>query len=217
MKNGAAFPGLEPRELLPGIAEGVSLWWCNLDVPANALPSLAATLGADRISFAVGRDHTVYVDGAPDTTLQVGATERFADGTLSELSAGVYQLAWNTGQRVTVTDRGDWLDWTVALGPHDGPGSVHGLLGSNSGRAADFQLPDGTVLAHPSADDILGVFANAWRVAPGASLLDQPIAPAAAAFGQAMAGQFVPNGIVTRDPGAPSHEEPAHTWLAAPA
>ncbi|MBY0322702.1 MAG: hypothetical protein K2X72_28545, partial [Reyranella sp.] len=87
------------------------------------------------------------------------------------------QLTWNSGQRVTVTDRGDWLDWTVALAPHDGPGSVRGLLGSNGGAASNFQLPDGTVLVQPSADVLLTVFADAWSVTPGASLLDDGPAP----------------------------------------
>ena len=56
--------------------------------------------------------------------------------------------------------------------PH-GPETMRGLLGSDSGWAKDFQLPDGTVLAQPlSTAEILGAFADAWRVAPGASLLD---------------------------------------------
>jgi hypothetical protein len=134
-------------------------------------------LGGDRITFAVGRDHAVHVDGVADTALQVGMTQSFAGGTLSELSAGVYQLTWNSGQRVTVTDQGDWLDWTVALAPHDGPGSVRGLLGSNGGAASNFQLPDGTVLVQPSADVLLTVFADAWSVTPGTSLLDDGPAP----------------------------------------
>jgi hypothetical protein len=50
---------------------------------------------------------------------------------------------------------------------------VQGLLGGNSGQAADFQLPNGSVLPQPlSSDQILGSFADAWRVAPGASLFD---------------------------------------------
>src|SRR6267143_2145021 len=76
-----------------------------------------------------------------------------------------------------------WLDWSVALGPHDGPGSMQGLLGSDNGQATDFQLPNGSVLAQPLSDDqILGVFADAWRVAPGASLFDDsgPAVPATA-------------------------------------
>ena len=71
-------------------------------------------------------------------------------------------------------DRGIYLDWTVALGPHDGPGSVRGLLGSNTGQTNDdFQLQDGTVLAQPLSEaEILSdvrrrLDRRAWHVASG--------------------------------------------------
>jgi T5SS/PEP-CTERM-associated repeat protein len=136
---------------------------------------LAAMLGNDRVTFAVGRANPVYVNGAPDTALNIGATQNLADGTLTRLSANAYRLTWSAGESVTVavTGQGAWLDWSVALGPHDGPGSVQGLLGSDSGQVTDFQLPNGSVLPQPlSNDQILGGFADAWRVAPGASLFD---------------------------------------------
>jgi T5SS/PEP-CTERM-associated repeat protein len=143
---------------------------------------LAATLGDHRVSFAVGRANPVYIDGAPDTALHVGDVQSLADGTLTQLSAAAYRLAWNTGEAVTVTYQDGYdgyMDWSVALGAHDGPGSVQGLLGSHSGRATDFQLPDGSVLAQPLSDDeILGVFADAWRVTPGTSLFDDRSSPA---------------------------------------
>jgi hypothetical protein len=160
--------------------------------------SLAAALGDDRVSFAVGRTDTVYVDGTPDTTLQVGAAQDFAGGRLAELGAGIYQLAWNTGERVTVTDQGGYLDWTVGLGPHDGPGSVRGLLGSNRGPATDFS-------------------ADAWRVAPGASLLDETTG-SATAFSQAMASELVPTGVDSHDPGMTSQDttsQSAATFMAS--
>ena len=148
--------------------------------------ALAATLGADYVSFAVGRANPVLVDGAPDT-LQVGAVQSLAGGTLAHPSDNVYQLSWNTGQSVTVTDQGGYLDWTVGLGPHDGPGSVRGLLGSNSGPATDFQQPNGSVLAHPSDAELVSVFAVAWSVAPGTSHLDETHAPNLALLVQTMA------------------------------
>ena len=59
---------------------------------------------------------------------------------------------------------------------------MQGLLGSNSGQATDFQMPNGSVLQPPlSTDQILGSFADAWRVAPSASLFDDR--PAAATPG----------------------------------
>ena len=148
--------------------------------------ALAATLGADYVSFAIGRANPVLVNGAPDT-LQVGAVQSLAGGTLAHPSDNVYQLSWNTGQSVTVTDQGGYLDWTVGLGPHDGPGSVRGLLGSNSGPATDFQLPNGSVLAHPSDAEMVSVFADAWSVAPGTSHLDETHAPNLALLVQTMA------------------------------
>ena len=133
---------------------------------------LAASIGDVRISFAVGRDKLVHVDGIADALLHAGGVQGFAGGTLAQLSDNVYQLNWSTGRSVTVTDHGDYLDWVVGLGSQDGPGSVKGLLGSNSGWSTDFQLPDGTVLYHPNDAEILGVFADAWRVKPDSSLLD---------------------------------------------
>ena len=146
--------------------------------------ALAAQVGDDRVTFAVGRANPVYVNGAPDTVLNVGATQNLADGTLARLSSTTYRLTWSGGESVTVavTGQGGWLDWSVGLAPHDGSGSVQGLLGSNSGQATDFQIPNGSVLQPPlSTDQILGSFAEAWRVAPSASLFDDR--PAAATPG----------------------------------
>jgi hypothetical protein len=141
--------------------------------------ALAAELGDARVTFAVDRGDTVQVDGAPDTTLHVGAAETFGDGTLRQLSASAWQLAWDSGRSVTIVDQGGYLDWSIAAGPHDGPGSLRGLLGGYGGHASDFQLPNGTVLAQPLSDqELLGAFADAWRVPSGASLLDDPGLPA---------------------------------------
>ena len=175
---------------------------------------LAATLGDDYVSFAVGRANPVYIDGAPDTTLHIGDVQSLAGGTLTQLSAASYRLAWNTGESVTVTFQegyDGYMDWTVALAPHDGPGSVQGLLGSHGGQANDFQLPDGSVLRQPLSDDeILGVFADAWRVAPGTSLLDDRSSPAlllqyvSAMGGDAVAGAPVPTGATLQGAISPS-------------
>jgi RTX calcium-binding nonapeptide repeat (4 copies) len=151
---------------------------------------LAASIGDVRISFAVGRDRLVHVDGIADARLPADGVQRFAGGTLAQLSDNVYQLSWSAGRSVTITDHGSYLDWVVGLGSQDGPGSVKGLLGSNSGWSTDFQLPDGTILYHPNDAEILGVFADAWRVAPGASLLDDS-SRAATALVQAMSGELV--------------------------
>jgi von Willebrand factor type D domain len=145
---------------------------------------LAAALSGARVTFAIGRADPVWVNGAPDTSLQSGATQGLAGGTLTELSSDIYRLTWNTGESVTVSYESDYLNWSVSLGPHDEPGAVQGLLGSDSGQATDFQLPDGTVLAQPlSSSEILGAFADAWRVTPDTSLFDDaPVSPIASSL-----------------------------------
>jgi T5SS/PEP-CTERM-associated repeat protein len=138
---------------------------------------IAAEIGATRVSFAEGRDDMVSVDGAPSGAMKAGDVQRFAGGALTALSADSWQLSWNSGEQLMVTEQGGFFDWSVALGPADGPGSVQGLLGSKTGQANDFQLPDGTVLRQPlSESEMLGTFADAWRVAPDASLLVQAMA-----------------------------------------
>jgi T5SS/PEP-CTERM-associated repeat protein len=190
------------RSTAPGNPWQIQIRTAAADGAASITTELAAQLGDDRVTFAVGRANPVHIDGAPDTALQVGAVQSLAGGTLTRLSAASYRLAWSMGESVTVTDKGTWLDWSVALGPHDGPGSMQGLLGSDSGQATDFQLPDGSVIPQPLSDaEILGVFADAWRVAPGASLFDDRVpqnAPSllrqyiAAMGGDAGAGAPVP-------------------------
>ena len=73
-------------------------------------------IGDVRISFAVGRDRLVHVDGSADAALHAGGVQSFAGGTLAQLSDNVYQLSWSTGRSVTITDHGDYLDWVVGLG-----------------------------------------------------------------------------------------------------
>jgi T5SS/PEP-CTERM-associated repeat protein len=152
---------------------------------------LGTEVGDEQVTFAVGRDNTVHIDGVADTALQVGDTQRLGndDGSLARLSDDVYRLDWANGESMTVTNfSGIYLDWTVTLGPNDAPGSVHGLLGSDTGQANDFQLRDGTVLTSPlSEQQMLSLYADSWRVTPGASLLDDPQASAVAQLVQAMA------------------------------
>ena len=157
----------------PGNAWEVQIRTSSWPGAVSITTALGALVGDDRVTFAIGRESLVYVDGAPDTGLRPGVAQTIAGGTLTQISDDTYRLDWNGGESITVTDTGTYLDWTVALGPHDDPGSVRGLLGSNTGQTNDdFQLHDGTVLAQPLSEaEILSVFADAWTVAPGTSLL----------------------------------------------
>ena len=149
----------------PGTPLQIQIETAGIHGVASITTALAAAFGNTVVTFAIGRPISLHVDGAPDTALHVSGTQAVPGGTLAQLSSNTYQLTWATGQAVTVSYHGDWLDWGVALAPQDGPGSVQGLLGSHSGQGMEFQLPDGTVLQHPlSNEEIVGRFADAWRV-----------------------------------------------------
>ncbi|MBV8192441.1 MAG: hypothetical protein JO339_34790, partial [Alphaproteobacteria bacterium] len=118
-----------------------------------------------------------------------------------------WELSWNTGEQLWVGEHGGFFDWSVVLGPNDGPGSVQGLLGSKTGRANDFQRPDGSVL-HGSASDsaMLGDLADAWRVTPGTSLLVQAMAATlVASEGNPSASNLGSTSSTASDFLAPSH------------
>jgi hypothetical protein len=136
---------------------------------------IAAQVGHDVVSFTVGASATtVLVNGIADKAIGSTNTQQVLDGGhLTALSSTSFVLTWDTGETLSVTQPADYLSVSATLGPQDGPGSVQGLLGPDAGQQSDFQLPDGTVLAQPLATaTLLGTFADAWRVLPGASLLD---------------------------------------------
>ena len=112
------------RSTQPGNPWEIQIRTAAANGATSITTGLAAVLGDDRVTFAVGRDNPVYVDGAPDT-LQVGASQSLAGGTLKRLSANAWRLSWNTGESVTVAERAGYdhgyFDWSVALGPQDGP------------------------------------------------------------------------------------------------
>ncbi len=135
----------------------------------SVITEIAAAVGQDRVTFGLNRTDVVWIDGVPEA-LQIGTATSIGNGagTLVQESSSTYKLTWATGEVLNVTDNGTYFSLTTALAPGSGPGSVEGLLGSDSGQANDFQLADGTVLAQPlSSAQLYGEFADAWRVPAG--------------------------------------------------
>ena len=99
-------------------------------------------------------DGGVTVNGVADTALSgAGTTQLFHGGRLVELSPNTYQIEWTSGEALTVANAGIYFNLNMTLELPPGPGLVQGLLGSDSGQANDFQLPDGTVLRPPPVSD----------------------------------------------------------------
>ncbi len=134
---------------------------------------VAAQVGNDVVTFGIGTGDFVAINGVADTTLNAGDPVQVIDGgDLRMLSPTAVSLTWATGESLTVTNSGPYLNSSVALPTSDGPGSVQGLLGGNSGQANDFQLADGSVLGGSISNATLyGAFADAWQVTPTGSLL----------------------------------------------
>jgi hypothetical protein len=154
---------------------------------------IAAQVGHDVVTFGVGGSApTVAVNGIADTAIGGHGAQQLLDGGhIEALSSTSYILTWDTGETLAVTQPGDFLSISATLGPQDGPGSVQGLLGGDSGAANDFALPDGTVLAQPlSTSTLLSTFADAWTVGQGQSLLGGTVS-AASGLGASPAMTFL--------------------------
>jgi autotransporter passenger strand-loop-strand repeat protein len=145
---------------------------------------IAASVGTDRVTFGVGRADTVWINGDPSTLSAASPVVNLNGGTLLELSADSYEIKWNTGEVLAVTDSGSYLNISIGLPTNLYPGSVEGLLGPNGeGQANDFQLADGTVLPQPlTSGELYGEFANAWRIKQTSSLLDYGTGQTTATF-----------------------------------
>jgi hypothetical protein len=142
------------------------------DQAVSLTTAVAAQLGSDVLTFDADSPNPVAVNGAADTAISASnPIQTFSGGTLAELSPTTFQIDWNTGQSLTIQDEGDYFDTSVSLGTQNGPGSVQGLLGADTGQANDFQLANGAVLQQPlSSAALLDDMAGAWNVNGAASL-----------------------------------------------
>jgi hypothetical protein len=157
----------------------------------SIITEAAAQVGGNVVTFGMG-GATVAINGVADTALSLADPTQLLDGgTLRMIAANQYELTWSSGETLAITKGVAYLNVTASLGPQDAPGSVQGLLGSDTGQANDFALPDGTVLKQPlSSATLLGTFADAWTVAPAQSLLGGTV-PAASGLGASPAMTFL--------------------------
>ena len=143
----------------------------NGSTSVSAITQVATLVGGDRVTVGIGRAQPVWVDGVP-TAVGPASPVVVSGGQIKALSANIFQISWNTGEVLKVTDYGSSLDLQVGVSSSDQSGSIIGLIGPNEGQENDFMLPDGTVLPQPlTTDELYRVFADAWRVPQQFSLL----------------------------------------------
>lgn len=129
-------------------------------------------MGDDRITFDVTRASTVWLNGSAQS-VALNTPIALSGGTLTEIADGTYQVVYNTGEVMTVTDQISYLDIQIAPGANNAAGSIVGLAPWASDSSSLFRLPDGTILTGTlTSQQFYDEFVNAWRVPPSLSLLD---------------------------------------------
>lgn len=149
--------------------------WFN-SAAVTVTTQLAATIGSDRVTVDATRADPIWINGSPAGLSDNSPALQLAAGQVIRVSDSRFVVSWDTGQNLTITDRGTYLDSALSVFFSSNgytPGSVSGLLGPNMGHSNAFELPDGTVLAQPlSSTQLYSTFANAWRVNQSGSLFD---------------------------------------------
>ena len=140
----------------------------------SVITQAGVEVGTDRVTFDITRPNLVWIDGVATNAL-TGPNSSVAlnGGDLLQLSSNQYEIVLTTGETVTVTNGGSYLNVSPALAANAGANSVQGLLGADSGQANDFQLANGTVLSQPmTSSELYGAYADAWRVTDADFILD---------------------------------------------
>jgi hypothetical protein len=146
----------------------------------TTIHQVAITLGTDTATFAwnrtgAGSDDPVWIDHA-GVAFTLGQTLTLAGGTITEVSPDVFKVDWNTGETMTVTNGGAYINIVDGVPPGDLSGGVAGLQGEGEGAANDLQLSDGTVLQQPvSTSELYGEYLQSWE-APSTNF-DGPAPP----------------------------------------
>ncbi len=166
----------------------------------SVLTQVAAAIGSDDVTFSLGG--AITLNGTA-TAIAAGGTLTLSGGSITDLSGSTYRVSWATGESMTVSLNGSYINTSIALAAADA-GAVQGLLGPDNGNpSTELQLPGGTVLAQPITSSALyGADADAWRVTQATSLLHHAQGETTAAFtdnafpGDVLTLASLPPGVV---------------------
>jgi hypothetical protein len=121
-----------------------SPWSKNSKV--TVVSEVAADLCNDIVTFEVnpagGTENFLSVHGHPTSVNAVHPKLAVGGCQLDELSSNEFQLIWDTGEILDVTDMGTYLNVSSQLSAEDEPGTLEGLLGTESGFLNDIPLAD---------------------------------------------------------------------------
>jgi hypothetical protein len=148
--------------------------WSN-SATVSVITEAAVAVGTNqRVTFDVTRENPIWYNGAPLSLTTGGTPMDFGAATLQQTSATSWLILYDSGETVSITNEGSYLDVDTTVPPTTPAGSVEGLLGNDNGNPAnDLMLPDGTVLQQPlSSAQLYTTYADAWRVTQSDSLLD---------------------------------------------
>ena len=104
-------------------------------VTVSMMTEAAATLCNHDVTFDVDRASAggsfVWIDGSPSSLSIASPLLTLGTCKIDELSPEHYQVVWDTGEMLDVTDNGTNLDLSSQLSWIDGLGSMEGLLSSD--------------------------------------------------------------------------------------
>jgi len=157
-------------------------WLKSRTVSVNQ--AMATKIGARRVTIELEQGVPVLrIDGTPVT----GAPPRLPDGSITRadtMYGTTYRLEWADGTKVRVSQLGATV-LNVKVEPAEArKGALAGLLGDDDGTPAnDLIGAAGAKLGvQPGWQDLTHSLADAWRLAPAASLFDYAAGQSMATF-----------------------------------
>jgi hypothetical protein len=124
-----------------------------------------ATLCNHNVTFDIDRASAggslVRIDGSSTLLNHHNPILTLGSCKIAELSNNIYEVDWNTGEILDVTDNGTYLDLSSSLSGIDGPGSMEGLLTSDinpdAWRVTEGSLFETDPVPEPTTLSLIGI------------------------------------------------------------